>query len=294
MRAIYSLATALVAGTVLSAQTAPKRMQFEVASVKPSPPIDQSVKIGVHLDGSRIFCTALSLKDYLRMAYDVKDFQIQAPEWMASLRYDIAATLPAGAPASGVREMIQSLLADRFHLAFHRESKEFAVYGLVVGKDGAKLKESKIDPDTLTADASKPVVNVAVSGGRGGMNLNLGNGSAFAFGNNKIEGTKLTMLAFADTIARFVDRPVVDMTNLKGNYDFTIEITPEDFHGMTIRSAIAAGVSLPPEVVKQALEGGAGDSFFSAIQTLGLRLDRRKAPLEVLVIDRADKDPTDN
>lgn len=280
-----------LATTAAFAQTPDKRWEFEVASVKPSAPLDQSVHIGVRADGARLFCTALSLKDYLRVAYKVKDFQISAPEWMAGQRFDIAATIPEGG-RDKVPEMMRNLLADRFHLVLHKESKEFAVYGLVVGKEGPKLKESPIDPDAKDVDPTK--VAVSASGGRGGTTVSLGNGSAFSFGNNKIEGTKLDMTSFADTLARFVDRPVVDMTNLTGKYDFSIEMSPEDFRGMNIRAAIVAGVQLPPEVVKQALENSTGDSLFSAIQALGLRLDRRKAPLEVLVIDKADKTPTDN
>jgi uncharacterized protein (TIGR03435 family) len=101
------------------------------------------------------------------------------------------------------------------------------------------------------------------------------------------------MPAFADLLARFVDRPVVDMTALKGSYDFGMDFTPEDFRAMMVRGALTAGVALPPEAMR-ALEGVSGNSLFSAIQTLGLKLDRRKAPLEVLVIDRAEKVPTEN
>ena len=101
------------------------------------------------------------------------------------------------------------------------------------------------------------------------------------------------MPAFADTLARFVDRPVVDMTELKGSYDFALEFTPEDFRAMMVRAAITAGVALPPEAMR-ALEGVSGNSLFAGIQSLGLKLEGRKAPLEVLVIDHAEKVPTDN
>jgi uncharacterized protein (TIGR03435 family) len=97
----------------------------------------------------------------------------------------------------------------------------------------------------------------------------------------------------ADSLARFVDRPTVDMTNLKGNYDFTLKFTPEDFRAIMIRSAIAAGVQLPAEAMR-ALEGVSGDSLFTALQTLGLKLEPRKAPLEVLVIDHTEKAPSEN
>ena len=101
------------------------------------------------------------------------------------------------------------------------------------------------------------------------------------------------MTRFADTLARFMDRPVIDMTELKGNYDIKLEFTPEDYTAMLIRSAIAAGVALPPQALK-ALEFSSGDSLTSALQTVGLKLDSRKAPLPVLVIDRVEKTPTEN
>jgi len=101
------------------------------------------------------------------------------------------------------------------------------------------------------------------------------------------------MVAFADTLARFVDRPVVDFTDLKGTYDFTVSFTPEDFRAMMIRAAINAGVTLPPEALRL-LEGVSDEGLFAAVQTLGLKLESRKAPLEVLVIDSIRKTPTEN
>ena len=85
----------------------------------------------------------------------------------------------------------------------------------------------------------------------------------------------------------------VDMTNLKGNYDFVLELSPEDFRAMGIRSAISAGVALPPQAIQMA-EAASGDSLSNAMQKLGLKLESRKAPLEVIVIDHAEKTPSDN
>jgi len=83
------------------------------------------------------------------------------------------------------------------------------------------------------------------------------------------------------------------MTDLKGIYDFVLEFTPEDFRAMQIRAAIAAGVSLPPQALQLA-ESASGDSLFTSVEKLGLKLDSRKAPMEVLVIDHAEKTPTEN
>jgi uncharacterized protein (TIGR03435 family) len=101
------------------------------------------------------------------------------------------------------------------------------------------------------------------------------------------------MGSFVDILARILDRPVVDMTALTGNYDFTLELTPEDYRAILLRGAIAAGVVLPPEALK-ALDAGSDESLFTGIEKLGLKLDRRKAPVDVLVVDRASKEPTEN
>jgi uncharacterized protein (TIGR03435 family) len=262
--------------------------QFEVASIKPSPPgADFQVKIGLHIDGAQVSCNFFSLADYVRIAYDLKQYQVIASDWMASERYDIKARLPEGGKPDQVRDMIKALLAERFHLKVHKESKEFPVYALEVDKGGAKLKESKAEEGAATT------TDVTAAGGPQGVTINLGNGSYFTFADNKIEGGKLDMPRFAETLARFTDRPVVDMTDLKGHYDFELKVSDEDFNAMRIRSAISAGVVLPPQAMKL-LEFSSGDSLHSALQAVGLRLAPRKAPLEVLVIDSADKMPTEN
>jgi uncharacterized protein (TIGR03435 family) len=121
----------------------------------------------------------------------------------------------------------------------------------------------------------------------------MGHGSFFNFSDNKLIGKKLTMAQFAATLERFMDRPVIDLTGLAPSYDFTLDFTPEDYRAMQIRSAIAAGVVLPPQAMKL-LEENSGDSLFSAIAALGLKLDTRKAPIEVLVVDEILKTPTEN
>jgi len=277
---------------VVSAITFAQSPEFEVASIKPSAQVIDRVNVGVHVDGAQVRCTYLSLKDYIRMAYNVKDHQIVGPEWIASDRFDIAAKVPEGGREK-IREMLQTLLKDRFHMKFHHDSKEFPVYALVVSKGGPRMKESPPVAEQPSPEGGRGAVNVSASGGRGGVVVNMGRGSFFNFADNKLVGKKLTMTQFADTLARFTDRPVVDMTGLAPSYDFELDFTPEDYRAMQIRSAIAAGVVLPPEAMRL-LEGNSGDSLFSAIAALGLKLDTRKAPLEVIVIDEMLKTPTEN
>jgi uncharacterized protein (TIGR03435 family) len=101
------------------------------------------------------------------------------------------------------------------------------------------------------------------------------------------------MAIIADALARFADRPVVDMTDLKENYDLTMEFSPEDFRAMMMRAAIAQGTVLPPEALKL-VDASSGDTLFNAVEKLGLKLEPRKAEIEMLVIDQALKTPTEN
>jgi uncharacterized protein (TIGR03435 family) len=267
--------------------------QFEVASIRPSTgPNGDHVDAKVHIDGSRISCTYLSLTDYISAAYKVKIYQISGPDWLAGERFDISATLPAGATEGQVPDMLKALLADRFQMKFHMEKKDFPVYGLEIAKSGLKATESAEDSKSDAADAKAPV-NVSATGGRGGVNVNLGHGSYFTLADNKFEARKLTMASLAETLARFEDRPVVDMTGVEGKYDLDLQFTPEDYTAMLIRSAIAAGVVLPPEAIK-ALEYSSGDSLLGALEKVGLKLERRKAPLDVVVIDHIARVPTEN
>jgi uncharacterized protein (TIGR03435 family) len=275
------------------AQPAP-RAEFEVASVKPSPPsAPAQLQIGLHIDGAQVRCTYLSLKDYIRSAYRLGENQISGPDWIASERFDISAKIPEGSTREQVPQMLQALLEDRFQLKSHRETKDFPVYGLTVAKSGLKLQRTPGTEGEDPADARKSGVDVTASGSAAGTTVNFGNGSYFSLRDNKIEGKKLTMAALASTLTRFVDRPIIDMTDQKGYYDFTLPFSPEDFRAMMIRAALNAGVALPPQAL-QLLEMSNGDSLFTAIQTVGLKLEPRKAPLDVFVIDRIQRTPSDN
>jgi uncharacterized protein (TIGR03435 family) len=265
------------------------QMAFEVASIKPSaPPTEVHVKVGIHQDGARITYTYMSLKDCIDTAYDVKEYQILGPDWLASARFDISATLPAGAKPENIPDMLKTLLAERFGLKVHHDSKEFPVYAIIRGKGPLKLKQTPPDEN-----ADRAAVNITADGGRNGVNIGYGGGSWFSFANNRLEGKKLSMSRLARTLARFEDRPVVDMSELPGDYDFVLEFSQEDYQAMLMRAALSAGVSLPPQAI-QMMEAASGDSLLTAMEGLGLKLDRRKAPLDVWVVDHCEHMPTEN
>ncbi|MGA7241048.1 MAG: TIGR03435 family protein [Bryobacteraceae bacterium] len=290
MKVLRFLSLTLAACAVFA--QSPPRLEFEVASIKASPPLTDNVHIGMRIDGAQVYFTAFSLKDYIRIAYRVKDYQVEGPDWIASERFDIAAKLPAGAAREQVNDMLQSLLVDRFKLTFHRVKKEFPVYALVVAKSGAKLKESDLK-GMSASDFAKGPDSVAASGSAAGVSVDLGRGSSFTFADDKLQVKRLPTARFADLLGRFVDRPVVDMTNLTGIYDYDITVTPEDYRGMLIRSAITAGVVLQPEVQRMAM-ADIGESLASGLQALGLKLEARKAPLDVIVVDHAEHAPSEN
>ncbi len=277
----------LLVSSMAVGQTPDARAQFEVASIRPSAAgSPDHLNVGVHIDGALLRCTSLSLSDYIGMAYGVKYFQIIGPGWLNEAKFDIAATLPAGVARKRVLEMIQSLLEDRFKMALHRESKEFPVYAIVLGKGPLNLKKSPEDGETGAAPADS--VNVTVSGGgRSGAVADLGGGSSISSANGRLEGKRVTLRQMADQISGYMDRPVVDMTGLQGTYDIAVQYSLDELRNMLK----ANGVYRPiPDSAADGFPGSLMDSF----QALGLKLESRKAPLEILVIDRIEKTPTQN
>ncbi len=277
--------------TAAFAQNTP-RPEFEVATIRPSAQSPEAgVTAGVRIDGAQFRSAFLTLKDYLGLAYQVKLYQISGPDWISSDRFDISATLPPGT-ATQIPEMMRHLLEDRFQIKMHREKKDFPVYVMEIAKGGLKMQATGPDPDPANGDARTPVT-ITGSGNAQGVSVNLGRGASYTFGNNKFEGKRLTTTMIAATLERFVDRPIVDMTDLKEAYDITLDVTQEDYRAMLIHAAVAAGVSLPPEALRL-LDGASTPSLFEAVQRVGLKLDARKAPLDMIVIDDARKTPTDN
>jgi uncharacterized protein (TIGR03435 family) len=277
---------ACVTAPAVFCQTPAARSEFEVASVKASAPLsaDGQFSVGVHIDGAMVRCNYLTLRNYLTMAYDVKDYQLIAPDWMGADHFDIVAKRPDGSGDQDLRGMVASLLADRFKLVMHRETRDLPAYALVVGKGGLKIKE--LPPDAESADTGKVDVTAA-GGGRGGTVVNLGNGSYISYGLNKLEAKKVNFPSLIDSLAKLVDRPVVDMTDLKGRYDFTLEYSVDELRTMV--RGFGADASRIPD-----MGGDPTISIFSSLEALGLKLEARKAPVEVVVIDHSEKTPTAN
>jgi len=307
-------AALLVAAGVARGQTPAAAPAFEVASVKPAGPLNAAmtasgrIRIGMKIDAARVDIGSLSLADLIRIAYRVKAYQVSGPDWMSTERFDVRAKLPEGASQEQVPEMLQALLAERFKLTLHRQTKEQNVYALVVGKGGSKLKESVPEADAPPAGDPPPGTTVIgegkdqvrVSGNiagkgmvvssapTGDLKMSMGQG-----GTMRMESSKMSVATLVGMVSRFVDRPVMDMTELKGTYQVALELTMEDMRGM----ARTAGVMLPPgggAAVAETASDPSGGSIFSSLQQMGLKLEPRKAPVDLIVVDHVEKVPTEN
>jgi uncharacterized protein (TIGR03435 family) len=310
MRYLTVLASAILLPVLAFGQT-PAVLSFEVATIKPAEAISPAMivagklHIGMNVDGSRVDIGSMSLADLIPIAYKVKPYQISGPDWMGTQRFDILAKLPEGATKEQVPEMMQALLAERFKLKIHRETRDQSVYALVVGKGPLKLKEAAPDPETPPEAAKGAIVmgtgnnQVQINANNGGATVTSAQGGTTKMamsptGQMRMEMSKVTMPAFVDMLSRLVDRPVVDMTELKGNYQLALDLSMSDL----LNVARASGMAVPGLGAIPGLPAGASDpsggSIFASVQELGLKLDSRKAPLEFLVIDHMEKEPTDN
>ena len=281
----FALAATLAVALPVAAQTPAPR--FEVASIKPSSPEPPGpgVAVGLRITERQARFSYLSLKDYIGMAYGVRVYQIIAPDWIAGARFEIIATIPEDQQAKDATKMMAALLEDRFHLRSHRETREFPVYALDT------LPGFTLEP--LTAEAPGGAFTVTSTSGPAGASVDLGDGASLEISTNKIQFKKVTFLQLAAVVERFLDRPVIDQSHREGRFNVTLDLMPEEFQAAMIRSAVAAGVALPAPALRL-LDTAPLTGVPDALEALGVSLQPRKLPIEVLVIDSIDRTPTDN
>ncbi len=218
-------------------------------------------------------------------AYDVKEYQVNGPAWLNTERYDILVKVGEGATKEQVNVMWQNLLADRFGVILHHESKDFQVEELVVAKGGHKLKETTVDPAAeLDPGPPKFDENRGLTG-PGFVTTIKASGQAHTVAKAQPLSKLTTMLGGV------LRRPVLDKTGLTGKYDFSIEFNI-DLRGLGIPPG-PGGPAPATTPVDSANEPGP-DLAAAVQQQLGLRLVGAKANLDVLIIDKAEKVPTDN
>jgi len=282
-----SLLFTLLAVASTFAQSAREgRVEFEVAVIRPTATAARAIRI----DGAQVHFSGFLLREYIARAYQVRVPQVIGPDWLSSSPFDIDAKFPEGSTPAQVTDMLQTLLADRFSLKQHREQKEMSVYAIVVGKPPLGLKDSVSDPNATSW--VEALVNITVDTSGGKTAVDLGHGSTYTIRDGRFEGKRFTGAMLASTLERYCDRPVLDMTGVTSVFDFSFDVTPEESQVLGMRAALYAGVKLPPQLMNQ-LDAG-GNPLIGAIQQLGLKLDARKAPVNVLVVDDVRRMPLEN
>ncbi len=307
------------------AQEVPK---FEVASVRPSPPLQLPLvtgfRMGMFLDAGRVEFKLMSLRDLILIAYRIKPFQLPGtPEWMTTEVFDIQATIPQNVSikmpemhcasderpcrvsTTKVPEMLQALLVERFGLKIRRENKQMPVYALTVAKGGPKFKE--VPPDDPQAEPVflKPPEGGIVAGVGGfddaapvriGPAVGHGDGSPGldrrgipTAGWLHMEIPKATTAQLANRLTSMVDQPVVDRTGLTGTYEIGFDVPSGD-----VRRSIEG--PMPGKLPRAAPppDDPTGESIFQSVQSLGLRLQKDKAAIETIVVEHIEKTPTQN
>jgi uncharacterized protein (TIGR03435 family) len=265
----------LVAGTLALPVSSGLRAQstnaFEVASVK----LNASGAPGIDIDtqpGGRVTITNATLRNLITFGYRIQDSQlVGGPDWARTARFDVVAKAGKEATTEELLAMLRPLLGERFKLVMHNESRELPIYALVAPRAGGRtgqLKTSDVDCAGLPGTGSR--------------------GCAFSvrFGNISARGMPVARLAAV--LSQFAGRIVVDRTGIIGPHDFDLTWTPDQFRGRQT----APGE--PPPQVNGAIVDANGPSLFTAIQEqLGLKLESTKGPVDVLVIDGAERPSAD-
>ena len=317
------------------AQATPAKLAFDVATIKPAAPLDpqrlaadiqagRMPKVGPEIGVSRATFTYMSLADLISYAWKVRNYQINGPDWLASERFDIEATIPEGAKKDDVALMLRSLLEDRFKLVAHQAQEEHKVLALVVGKSGPKMKESAtapqafdpsspLDPGERQVDDADGPVRMKINTD-GTITMNMGARGTVVQKIDRqnmtlhLESNGVTMEGYARLLSTLflqmggaTSRQVIDMTGLKGHYELDTELSIMDLlaearaEGRVPQagppSGGAASNAMPAASTP---EPAGGTSLLDAVEKLGLKLEDRKATVDRLVIDHVEKTPTDN
>src|ERR1051326_3414072 len=287
-------AAALALPSAQQERSSDKPPQFEVASIKPNKSGDGRVMIGMQ-PGGRFTATNVPLRMLIRNAYQLQDSQlVGGPDWITNERYDISAKAedgvvsgpqpPMGQPGP-IQLMLRALLAERFKLVVHNEDREMPIFALVLnrpdGKLGPQLTKSDVDCAAMMGRGR--------GNGRGPIpppepGQPMPCGIRIGFGNMAVGSAPMSQVAAS--LSQFAGRIVVDKTGLTGAYDMNLTWTPDNMPQRPpgAPEPLVNGVPIDPN----------GPSLFTAVQEqLGLKLESQKAPIKVLVIDRAER-PVEN
>lgn len=271
-------------------------LQFDAASLRPA--ADQSGSIFRTVtrggpgtkDPGRLEYRSVQLKWLLIKAYGGSQFNVDAPAWMEKQSYDINATMPPDTTKEQFEQMLQNLLTERFAMKLHHENRDVAGYRLVVGKNGAKIKES--GPEAANAHAPGERGTKPLQFDQDGQPMLMPGVTMAVLGRSRTVLGRQPISALVLQLTRLLEKPVVDATGLTGQYDIVLDYSPEGLGG-------TAAAPLPPGQAPRAdsplAPEEAKPSLFAALQDqLGLRLDSTKVPFDVVVIDAANRTPSGN
>lgn len=307
----------------------PASPSFEVATIKPSAPLDNNAlragtaHIGTKIDAARVDIGTASLFRLICTAWRARPYQVSGPDWLKTAYFDIEARIPAGVTADKVPEMLQALLVERFGLKVHLANKDQSVYALIIAKGGPKLKisvagtarsastDSPSAQPTMTMPTLQGNVRLVRSAQGGALEMPDGeivgkvlvtmdrsNGSQP--GKLHLESLGTSMKTFAELLSVGVmDRAVVDETGLTGNYDVAADLTELDLLTVARTNVAFANVGGGGDSPSAGnpntnMPDPVGSSIFASVEKLGLKLEPSKLPLEMLIVDHIDKSPREN
>ena len=301
------------------AQTVDKSLTFDVASVKPAefPKPDGRGRIMIGgpsggpgtKDPGRIRYPFTNLRNLITIAYDVKTFQVVGPSTLDTERFEVNATMPPNTTKEQFQVMLQNLLAERFKLTVHRDTKDLPVYSMIVAKGGPKMKESGPPPEPKDEPDGPPALPPGgpkigpdgfpdmsgIIGGRGGIF------NVMMPGRARMVAVQQTMQDLATRLGQQLNKPVIDNTGLTSKYDFMLTFSMEGLEMPGLRGGPmpppppGATPVAGPMAMPNIPEGEAPPDIFAAIQAqLGLKLESKKGPVEQIVVDHVEKTPTEN
>ncbi len=288
------------AGILAYGQEKP-RLEFEVASIKPAAP--QGGRGGMVLlsggpgtrDPGQISYANVTIRMMITNAYNIKSFQLTAPGTLDDLHFDVLAKVSKGATKEDARVMLQNLLIDRFGMKVHHETKEMQAFALMAARGGVKLKPSAEAPPP-EADGKGLVIPgppkmdkngfpTIPAGGRGMMAM-------FVNGQMHVSAAQETISQICDFLSNQLGRPVVDQTGLAGKYDFNLEFAPENMPQLPPGGGAGMGRG---DAASPAVSNDPAPTLIGALQDqLGLKLEAKKLPVDIVIVDHIEKTPTEN
>jgi len=273
-------AVVVVFAAVALAQTdAP--LVFDVASIKAADPDARGMYVRSS-PGGRFNVNNMTLKELIVFAWRVQPYQVAGgPSWLDSAHFDVSAKAEKTFQPGELAVAVQSLLADRFQLAIHKEARELPIYALVLARKDGKLGPQLIEQKEGSCTPYDPQKPPAPAEPGKPPELRCG---GMWMSPREVHASGIPISQLVPLLARFLSRTVVDKTGLAGKYDVTLHWTPDDMQL----------AQLSADAPKPASSDTGGPSMFTALQEqLGLKLESQKGPVEMLVIDRAEK-PSEN